>query len=162
MAAKSVTDDEVHQSTLDSNDFVGVDTECIAFGKERDKWSQVSFTSNSYLFHETDIVINSFLMCITLNLVQERSVATDEFGKKEDEAKRPTKHASEAKINDIVPEPPQIRTPGSNDDIHDIESMDGGSDNNSESQPNDSMKQSDTSVQVESSSFGRCIGKFLM
>ena len=35
MDAKS----EAHQSTLDSNDFVGVDSESIASGKEGDEWS---------------------------------------------------------------------------------------------------------------------------
>ena len=101
-------------------------------------------------------------MCINFDLVQERSVATDEFGKKAEDAKTPTKHASEAKISDIVPELSQVTTSGSNDDAHDIESKDGGPDNKSVSTPIDSMKQSDTSAQVELTSFGRCIGRFLM
>ena len=37
MDAKSVIDDEAHQSTMESNDFIGVDMESIASGKERDE-----------------------------------------------------------------------------------------------------------------------------
>ena len=94
-------------------------------------------------------MINSVVMCIILNLVQEGSVAAAEFEKKAEDAKTPTKHASEAKINDIVPVPSQVTTSGSNDDIHHNDSMAGCPDNNSASQPNDSMKHSGTSAQVE-------------
>ena len=100
------------------------------------------------------------LALFILNLAQERSVATDEFVKRVEDVKTPTEHASEAKISDIARGPPQIATSGSNDDIHDINSMDGGPDNDSASQTDDSIKQSDTSPQAEPTSFGRCIGKF--
>ena len=97
-----------------------------------------------------------------LNLEQEKSVEKDEFEKKAEDENIKTKPALELKISDIVPELPQITTSGSNDDTHQIESIDGGPYNNSTSQPNDSMKQSATSVQVEPTSFGGCIGKFSM
>ena len=115
-----------------------------------------------HLHYVIQIVINSFLMCINFDLVQERSVATDEFGKKAEDTETQIKYASEVKIPDIVPEPPRIRTSGSNNDLHHIESMDGGASNNSTPQPNDSMKQSDSSLQVDQTSVGKCIGNFLM
>lgn len=37
MDAKSVIYDEIPQSTMDSNDFVGVGAESLASGKERDE-----------------------------------------------------------------------------------------------------------------------------
>ena len=46
MDAKSVIHDEVHQPTLDSNDFVGVDTESLASGKKRDKCTKFHLHQN--------------------------------------------------------------------------------------------------------------------
>ena len=104
--------------------------------------------------------MNMFFICIP-NLVQEGSGTNDEFGKYAEDLKKPTKDASEVNTSEIVPEQPSIMTAGSNDEIHNIQSMDVGPDDNLASHPNEAMKNADStaSVQVHHTPFGRCIGR---
>ena len=99
-------------------------------------------------------------ICIP-NLVPGGSGTNDEFGKYAEDLKKPTKDASEVNTSDIVPEQPRIMTVGSNNEIHNIHSMDVGPDDNLTSHPNESMKNTDStaSLQVQQSPFGRCIGR---
>ena len=65
---------------------------------------------------------------------------------------------------DIVPDQPRIMTAESSEEIHNIQFMHVGSDDNLTSHPNESLKNADSTVslQVQQSPFGRCIGrKFL-
>ena len=96
------------------------------------------------------------------NFVEERSVAKDECAKNAKDANKPTKQFSEVKTSEIVPEQSHKTTGGSNEDNHDIQSINVGPYNKSTSQTNESMKETDfnTSVQEQPTSFGRCIGKF--
>ena len=96
-----------------------------------------------------------------LNIVQEGSESKDEFEKNAEDLNKPTKDVSEAISCDIVPEQPRIMTAGSNDEIHNIQSMDVGPDDKLTSHPNESMKNADrtASLPVQHTSFGRCIGR---
>ena len=125
--------------------------ERVTYGKERDKWSLISLFA-----HVIWIVINSFVICLTFNLAEEPSVPKDEFEKNAEESNTRTRHVSQAKTSETVEEV------GSNNDILDIESIDVGPCNKSESQPNGSKRESDDnrSDQEQPTSFERCIGKF--
>ena len=98
-------------------------------------------------------------ICIP-NLVQEGSGTNDEFGKYAEDLKKPTKDASKVNTSDIVPEQPRIMTAGKREETHNIQSMHVGPDDNLTSQPNEAMKNTDstTSLQVQQSPVGRCIG----
>ena len=95
-------------------------------------------------------------ICIP-NLVQDGSGINDDFVKNAEDSNKPTKDASEANTSDIVPEQPKIMTAESNDEIHNIQSMDVGPDDNIALYQNESMKIA--SIQVQHIPFGRCIGR---
>ena len=100
-----------------------------------------------------------FFICIP-NLVPEGSGTSDAFGNYAEDLKKPTKDVSEVNTSDIVPEQPRIMMAGSSEEIHNIQSMDVGPDDNLISHPNESMKSTDStaSLQVQQSPVGRCIG----
>mgnify|MGYP001322765811 CR=1 FL=1 len=97
-----------------------------------------------------------FLVCISKH-VQGGSGTNDEFGKDAEDLIQPTKDASEANTSYIVPEQARIMTAF---DYSIIQSIDVGPDDNLTSHPNESMKSTDstTSLQVQPSPVGRCIG----
>jgi hypothetical protein len=97
----------------------------------------------------------------SIESVQDGSGQNGELENDGEYSNKPTKDALEANTGGIVPEQPRTMTKGSSEDIHNILSMDVGPDDNLASHPNEAMKNTDstTSLQVQQSSFGRCIGR---
>lgn len=96
-----------------------------------------------------------------MNLVQEGSGTNDEFEKNAKDLNKPTKDALEENTSNTVPEQPRIMTAGSNDEIHNIQSMDVDPDDNLAYHPNEAMENTDStaSLKVPHTPFGRCIGR---
>ena len=92
--------------------------------------------------------IDIFSICIP-NLVQEGSGTNNEFGKYAEDLKKPTKDASEVNTIDIVPDQPRIMTAESSEEIHNIQFMHVGSDDNLTSHPNESLKNADSTVSLQ-------------